>query len=296
MIFYISSQGHAATKWISDTFSMHPYVVCWHAVRTVPPVTEREARKNSESIGIPLQAHSGYSPKVARNLAKGLNQCAIHSGKVFGAVHTMWGLKCKEPFESLGGVFGGIVRNPLVQMHSIMNAFTPRKLSYDILPVDYDAGLNYVDLLKGDAACLKTMMGLNSRPFKEHGFDQKLRKIKLKLLTFLDARTHRSSMTYNRHHESQNTTFDLKLGARNKEVIYKILTDYFHYSIVRTIVEHELFVKNLPSENIIVMEKMVAEPDYYKHKFKNFTGLDCDDGHWKKSSKLSMEIPIPRKG
>ena len=88
---------------------MHPFVICWHGVPTVPPETVHEVL---EPIGIPVNEHSGYSLQVAWNLAKGLNQCAIYSGKVFGTVHTMWRPKCKEPFESLGGVFWGIVRHP----------------------------------------------------------------------------------------------------------------------------------------------------------------------------------------
>ena len=36
-MFYISSQGHSASAWLSKSLCVHPKIVCWHGSRSIPP-------------------------------------------------------------------------------------------------------------------------------------------------------------------------------------------------------------------------------------------------------------------
>jgi len=183
MIFYISSQGHAATKWISDAFSLHKDVVSFHGIRSMPPVTIFE---EYDHFGVPLHKLSGYSKETADNLARGLYQCASHSGRVFGASHTVWGLLCKEPFERLGGQFGGIIRHPIMQFHSIMNAFCARALSYEELPIDYEINYNYMDVMCLDIKRFTDFVGAKKVKFLQASYTEKKYKILSKALKIID--------------------------------------------------------------------------------------------------------------
>ena len=36
-MFYISSQGHSASGWLSRALNVHQKIVCWHGSRSLPP-------------------------------------------------------------------------------------------------------------------------------------------------------------------------------------------------------------------------------------------------------------------
>ena len=36
-MFYISSQGHSASAWLARSLNLHPNIICWHGLRSIPP-------------------------------------------------------------------------------------------------------------------------------------------------------------------------------------------------------------------------------------------------------------------
>ena len=36
-MFYILSQGHSASTWLSRALNVHQKIVCWHGLRSIPP-------------------------------------------------------------------------------------------------------------------------------------------------------------------------------------------------------------------------------------------------------------------
>jgi hypothetical protein len=276
MIFYLSSQGHAATKWISDAFSLHPNVVSFHGIRTIPPVLCTE---KFDFHGVQLQELTGGSPLVAETLAKSLHQCAKHSGKVFGAVHTVWGLHCKDPIENLGGNFGGIIRHPIMQFHSMMNAFTPRAVSHGFLPVDHRVEYSYVDIINAintDPDRFVYMVRSSEKKFKNCGLSGKADKIKLKILGKLD----------NKNKNINATTISDLLQNRSQEVILNLLARCFASNVRRVFDDHWLFSSKLSEDKIVVMEKITSDIDYFKEKFLSLTGLSFPDAYTDKVFKV----------
>ena len=119
-MFYISSQGHSASGWLSRALSMHPKIVCWHGTRSIPPYD------------------SGENDISGKNFVEGLLQCekGCQNGKIFGACHGYYGPQLKKTVEENNGTFLWIVRNPIKRVNSIFLAFAPRLLTYGLLPAD----------------------------------------------------------------------------------------------------------------------------------------------------------------
>lgn len=278
MIFYISSQGHAATKWISKAFTLHPKVICFHAIRSIPPVTIFE---KYDYFGTPLHKLGGHDTKVAENLAKSLNQCYVHSGKIFGAVHTIWGLKCKKPIESFNGKFAGIIRHPILQFHSMMNAFLSSELSYKQNPIDDKIGYSYIDFFQPNSKIYidsKTFFNIyecRSKPFNNVPINLKFKKIQLKLIGLID------QLMYFKNNIERKKFEDLDKN-RIINIIYLKVVNLIKDSFMRVFDDHNDFVFNLSEDLLIIMEKMTSDFDYFKLKFKNLTGIDYPD-HLQKS-------------
>lgn len=108
MIFYVSTQGHSASGWIARSFSNDSRVICWHAIRTVPPaIMDRPYRK----IDIP----SGWDRNAADDFAEDLKVCSDSSvNNIFGAIHGIWGLAAKKAIEDRNGKFAGMIRHPIM--------------------------------------------------------------------------------------------------------------------------------------------------------------------------------------
>lgn len=278
MIFYLSSQGHAATKWISDAFSLHPNVVSFHGIRSMPPVTIFE---EYDHFGVALHQLSGNSHEVADNLARGLYQCAKHSDRVFGAAHTIWGMHCRKPFEELGGKFGGIVRHPIMQFHSMMNAFTPRALSQEKLPIDFHTKFTYLDVIGTNPDLFLNMVNAKQESFKTASFDTKIKKIKWKLVNRADKKK-----VDNGSINVEAQTLEELRNNRSDTALINLLSARFHLNLNRVFDDHREFITLLPEEDVIVMEKITSDFEYFSQKFKRFTGFEYPEDKKDKIFKL----------
>ena len=186
-IFYVSTQGHAATKWFADSLAMDSRIVVFHGSCTIPPCNTGD----EFSIGgIEIHKRRSYTPGIGTELSRSLQLCSENTGKIFGSIHGIWGLRAKEPIEALGGKFAGIIRNPLQQFHSMMNAFTPRALSNPKkrAEVDLEVNYTYIDLINLDKKMFSIVFEARKKNFWNASLRNKIRKIELRAKKFFDQR------------------------------------------------------------------------------------------------------------
>ena len=98
-MFYISSQGHSASTWLSRALNVHQKIVCWHGSRSLPPYKASN------------EYYRNFSPKEFIN---GLEACEknTYGEKIFGAIHGFHGIAIKQEIEKKGGNFFAIFRHP----------------------------------------------------------------------------------------------------------------------------------------------------------------------------------------
>ncbi|MFC1664487.1 hypothetical protein ACFL17_02520 [Pseudomonadota bacterium] len=126
-MFYISSQGHSATGWLSKVLSAHPKIVCWHGTRSIPP------------------HHAGERDMPIDDFVAGLIECEknTHNQKQFGACHGYHGSIAKSLVESNGGRFLAIVRHPIRRVQSMMSDNLGHFLSFRAINEDTKTDLNF---------------------------------------------------------------------------------------------------------------------------------------------------------
>lgn len=103
-IFFISSFGGTATKWLSLTLSGHPEIECFH-----------EFQKITGSTKDPYQ----LDVKPVRQFVDDLLHWANRSGKYLGAVHRYHGLQAYKAITSAGGRFCAVTRDPISRINSL---------------------------------------------------------------------------------------------------------------------------------------------------------------------------------
>lgn len=266
-IFYVSSQGHAATKWLADSLAMDSRIVVFHGSCTIPPCIPGD----EFSIGgTKIHMRNSWTPGIGEELSRSLQLCSENTGKIFGSIHGIWGLRAKEPIEALGGKFAGIIRNPLQQFHSMMNAFTPRALSNakKRAEVDLEVNYTYIDLINRDKKMFSIAFEARKKNFWNSRLRNKIRKIELRAKKFFDQRK-----IENDH--SLSNAKELDVHTQNRDLF--VLMDHLAISVIsnmnRVFNDHQLFFKNLDEVDIIQMEKMVSQKDYFQKVSKNLTGI-----------------------
>lgn len=103
-MFYVSTYGGSASVWVARVLSLHPSVVCFHGSTSLPP-----------------DVNGRFPPLDPELFAWGMLQCegACRGSKIFGAIHGFHGTAAKAAFEAYDGVFGGLLRHPVMRLHSL---------------------------------------------------------------------------------------------------------------------------------------------------------------------------------
>lgn len=286
--FYISSEGHSASGWLSKALTKNPNIISFHAIRSLPPIIVEEREdipKNLEYLN--LDKVSGYNASKAEELMWGLNQCSKHTDKSFGAIHTIWGLNAKAATEKHGGVFGGIIRNPITQFHSIMNSYYVRHLS------NYKIGLDpknykydYFDIMRLDS---KNLIKLVTFIKPDLFLGRKLNKEELK--TRIIFKIKHMKIVFQKKSNFDEAFFNRELS----DVIEDTSLDYILYSLSHCIFEafkrvlsdHTLFTENLDASNIINMERVTTDLLYFSDVQEIFTGYPLDNKYQSNLFELS---------
>ncbi len=106
-MFYVSTFGGSASRWLSYALSMHPSVVCFHGTRCIPPInmgTEHDMN--------------------AEQFAEALATCELSSQyrKSFGSAHGFHGTDIKKAIEARRGNFAAVIREPIRRINSLFLA------------------------------------------------------------------------------------------------------------------------------------------------------------------------------
>ncbi len=249
-MFYISSRGHSATSWLANQISKHHKVVCWHGTRSIPPY----------SLGI-----NDLSPK---DFVKGLKILEQQSDKrIYGAVHGFHGILIKDEIEKEGGRFAGIFRDPIPKISSFFHAYLWTRLSNGVLPEDY----------KGPTGELFKRIS-NEKIIKN--FEKLIKKTKSKK-NIID----KISNYIKYKNQKRETKRSLKKKSKPKDLEKnillkdnsKILCELFFNICLQTFkYDNEIF-KNCNNDQIILMEKMVSDKDYYQSNVWNYLMPELKD-------------------
>ena len=276
--FYISTEGHCASGWLSNAFSQNPNIIAFHSIRSLPPLgvdQRKDIPKNIKYLN--LDKISGYDPNNADEFLWGLNQCSINTKKSFGSIHTIWGLTAKKATEKYGGIFGGIIRHPINQFHSIMSSYYLSHLSnnylgQDLFGYDYD----YIDIMNLDVKTTIKFLKYNNpelflgrkKNIKEF-YEKFLIKIKyLKKLNLIKNR-------FNEKFFHRDLT-DLVKDTSKDYILYSLSFSFWE-GIKRVLKDHSLFIKNIEEDKIINMEKVTSDIDNFSKKQELFTGYRFDE-------------------
>ncbi len=135
-VFYVSSRGHSASKFLQQVLVRHPDIVCWHGNRSIPPYD------------------SGTNDMEPEDFVQGLYQCAAGNRfqKVFGSVHGFYGPVLQKQITDLGGWFGCIFRDPIPRLvsHISGNAKQAYTARFGVGDLDYPENVDHVAVLVGD--------------------------------------------------------------------------------------------------------------------------------------------------
>lgn len=242
-MFYISSRGHSATSWLANQISKHDRVVCWHGTRSIPPYS------------------LGTNELTPKKFVKGLNILEQQSDKrIYGAAHGFHGISIKNEIEKEGGKFVGIFRDPVSKISSFFHAYLWSRLSYGILPTDHKGPTNelYEKIL--DEKIIEKFEFLKKQNHEKKNLIYKIKDY----------------ITYRNQKIKKNKFLKKKIKPKEFEKIIlsednsKIISELFFNICYQTFkFDYEIF-KNCTLDQIILMEKMVLDKDYYTRNVWNY--------------------------
>ncbi len=123
-IFYISSWGGSATQWISTVLSLHPQIDCFHGSRKAPG-----------------QEENPHSPELSETSYVQALKATVKEENFIGGCHGFHGVNIKAYIEKEGGVFCGILRDPIMRIQSLFKCHTeendPNKIPFDFWAYTY---------------------------------------------------------------------------------------------------------------------------------------------------------------
>jgi len=290
-MFYISSQGHSATGWLASALSMHPEIVCWHGTRGIPPYP------------------SGRNDISPEDFVNGLIQCerGCLNQKVFGACHGYYGTILKQYVEKNKGVFMGIVRNPIMRVNSIFQAFAAVVLTDGVLPTDTKIDIyslirekenlfddhfsSVVDELRGNTSLKKFLYHMNLLPL--------LRKYRITDFYWNTVRFFSKKKITDREREIK-LIMKGKIDQIDLKMIKNILTDdelaqrviaNFLSACDRTFTSDSVITRECERKSIIKMEEMTISPKYFNSKiFIKLMNCKADDKYLNQVFRLGDNI------
>jgi len=278
-VFYISSRGHSATGWLAKVLSSHPDIVCFHGTRSLPPY------------------RSGINDIHPKDFIKGLVQMEDNTRgqKLFGACHGYNGNLSKQYTEDNGGVFMGILRDPIMRVNSIFSSYLPKKITHNILisqsgtPVYdlvniHEKSINRkLEIIKNEVNISGTIdflrtSGVTSflRWAKMGHLIDKIKEIKK------DINQRRIAKKENHIKEKINgiskDNFLEKISALPDDFIVEAIINTFVMSCIQTFKYDTEICLNCNDDQIINMEEMITSRDYFNNFiFKKLTGSSSEN-------------------
>ena len=105
-MFYILTCGSTASVWLSRVLSYHPEIVCFHGVKSISAVAERDT-----------------SAPLAREFVRELAHLyALSQGEqVFGSVHGFAAAEIAPEIAAVEGAFAAMIRHPVTRINSLFH-------------------------------------------------------------------------------------------------------------------------------------------------------------------------------
>ncbi len=243
-MFYISSRGHSATGWLAKQISKHNKVVCWHGTRSIPPTDP----------GI-----NDLSPK---DFVKGLKILERQRDeRIYGAVHGFHGVKIKKEIEEEGGKFAGIFRDPVSKISSFFYAYLWSTLSKGNLPEDYVGPTEKLFSKNLEDSMIQEFETLKKTHNKKN---QNIIKTVFNLINIKIKRNKKN--LYNIKNLNFKKIENVILSQDNS----KILSELFFNICRQTFLYDAEIFHNCKPEQLIIMEKMVSEKNYFMNNVWNY--------------------------
>ena len=261
-MFYISSQGHSATKWLSNILNKQNEIVCFHGTRSLPPY------------------NSGINDISPKEFVEGLKQMENNcQNKInFGSCHGYYGTEIKEFIESQNGTFFSLLRNPIMRVNSIFVTFAfhylsgEKKFSKD----KFDA-YKYMDEISFSKKDTHAIYLKYLKLYKYYKIFQKDLKIQDKIIRRIDKkikeliRLFSTHVTYNplTSIRDDKEVFEFK---NNDIAIFRLL-HCFDIACYRTLNFDAEYFKNCNDDQIIKMEELTCSYVYLENTIKKISPL-----------------------
>jgi hypothetical protein len=253
-LFYITSQGHSATSWLSNILNQTPKIVCFHGTRSIPPF---------ENGLIDLNEKEFTNALLLMNKNTFLQ-------KIFGACHGFYGNSMRDLTLFNKGSYFAILRNPILIVESIFNTFLPHHISNEDENVKPDTNFSFKDLLedlspsyqdwnKADLIYKKNFVYYKNFEKNLDTTDKIFRRIDLNFKKL--KRNFNFSLGKKIEHYYQDDFIKFRNNDHSLLILSRVLR-CFHIACIRTIyTDYEIF-KECEEKEIIKMEKMTDDYEY----------------------------------
>lgn len=252
-MFYITSQGHSASSWLSNILNQTPKIVCFHGTRSIPPFD------------------NGINDLSEKDFTKALLQMNLNtfSQKIFGACHGFYGNSMRNFTLGNKGPYFAILRNPILRVESIFNTFLPHYIANEDENVKPDTNFSFKDLLDNlnpsndDWKKVEKVYEQNFVYYKN--FEKNL-NIPDKFLRRVDLNLKKIKRIINPslkkkigHYYDGNF---IKFSNDNNSLLLLRVFRCFHIACIRTIYTDDEILNECNDNEIIIMEKMTKDYEY----------------------------------
>jgi len=279
-MFYISSQGHSATAWLSRSLNVHPNIVCWHGSRSLPPYATND------------QYYRNFSVK---EFVSGLQSCEKNTfgQKVFGATHGFYGIAIKQEIEKKGGNFFAIFRHPYAKINSIFSAYYPYKLTKGIIGTD-EIKLDYSNFFTEFSEKInQKCFDLENKKKKKEKIKYLLRKSNLlahaKIINKYFIK-YKNKLKIKQKNLIKKDTIDINSYPDNKKVDSAI--DTFMHACIRTFETDLELINNCSFDQILQMEEFTSSKKKFNMILKKVTGFEMNSKQLEQVFKNKNHINI----
>ena len=291
-MFYISSQGHSASSWLSNILNQTPRIVCFHGTRSIPPYDNGINDLNEKEFTNALlqMSHNTFSQKI------------------FGACHGFYGNSMRHITLSNEGPYFAIIRNPILRVESIFNTFLPHYIANEDDDVKPDTNFSFNDFLHDINPTI------NDWNFAEQAYKRNFVYFKNfeKNITIKDKILRRMDLNKKKIYRKFNFNLGQKINYSYENNFIKFKSDNhfllllrtlrcFHIACIRTIYTDDEVFRECKENEIIKMEKMINDYEYLFDfviskidkdlSKKNFFDLTNFEDHKRRHTKKKIKDP-----
>ena len=177
----------------------------------------------------------------------------------------------RQPIEEVGGRFVALARDPITQMHSIMNVKLEPYLSLGRLDGHYPSDNTYWDVAADN-------LPLAFRLANKFRSDWRSRNLRLNIQHAVDRL--RIAIDERRQRKKPGEKILNDWRSRDPVAVQTAIISLFEYAASAVLGEMGSFVATMDDKSILSMERYTTEEEYFAQCFEIITGRDMMPGHW----------------